>query len=203
MERYMASEALSARERILDAAGELFADSGYNGVSIADIAEAGGISSGLVYYHFKDKESLYESVVREGLHLLEETAVATLGAEGRPTDRLESFIHSYMTLLEGHPALMRLLIRAVTDVSAPAPGQVLTRSAVTIERLRSVIEEGVSLGEFRPVDTHLAATALFAIVNTLVTARVLDTPFSETAGGPIEERARSMTRLFLEGIRAC
>ncbi|MCK8115507.1 TetR/AcrR family transcriptional regulator [Anaerosoma tenue] len=199
----MAPDGLSARERILGTAGELFADRGYNGVSIADIAAASGISTGLVYYHFKDKESLYESVVRAGLHLLEETAVGTLGVEGHPTDRLQSFIHSYMTLLEGHPALMRLLIRSVTDVSSPAPGQVLTRSAVTIDRLQSVIEEGVTSGEFRPVDTHLAATALFALVNTLITARVLDTPLGQTGGASIEERARSMTGLFLEGIRAC
>jgi len=199
----MAADGLSARERILGAAGDLFADRGYNRVSVADIAEAGAISTGLVYYHFKDKESLYESVVREGLHLLEEAAVATLGAEGHPTDRLESFILSYMALLEGRAALMRLLIRSVTDVSSPAPGQVLTRSAVTVDQLRSVIEEGVSSGEFRPVDTHLAATALFAIVNTVITAPVLDTPLSETGGGSIEERARSMTRLFLEGVRAC
>jgi len=199
----MAPDGLSARERILGTAGELFADRGYNGVSIADIAAASGISTGLVYYHFKDKENLYESVVREGLHLLEETAVRTLGVEGHPTDRLQSFIHSYMTLLEGHPALMRLLIRSVTDVSSPAPGQVLTRSAVTIDRLQSVIEEGVASGEFRPVETHLAATALFALVNTLITARVLDTPLGQSGGASIEERARSMTGLFLEGIRAC
>ncbi len=77
------------------------------------------------------------------------------------------------------------------------------RSAITVDRIRSVIEESVVLGESSPVDTYLAATASSAIVNTVMTARVLATPLSERGGGSIGERARSMTRLFLEGVRAC
>ncbi|MHB8805550.1 MAG: TetR/AcrR family transcriptional regulator, partial [Coriobacteriia bacterium] len=121
----MSQSEVSARERILAAAGDHFAEQGFDGVSVADIAAASGTSTGLVYYHFKDKAALYESVVREGLHLLEDTAVRTLGGDERPLDRIGAFVSEYMALLEGQPALMRLLIRSVTDVSAPPPGHVL------------------------------------------------------------------------------
>jgi len=193
----------SAHDRILDAAGALFAERGYDGVSIADIAGASDISTGLVYYHFKDKATLYESVVHQGLQLLEETAAQALGAEGTPTERIRTFVLRYMELLEGHPALMRLLIRSVTDLSGPAPGHVLKRSGVTVARLQSVIADGIAAGEFKKTDARLAATALFALVNTLITARVLDTPLGETGGASIQEHAEFMTRLFLEGIAAC
>jgi len=193
----------SAHDRILEAAGALFAESGYDGVSIADIAGAADISTGLVYYHFKDKATLYESVVHQGLQLLEETAAQALGGEGTPTERIGTFVLQYMELLEGHPALMRLLIRSVTDLSGPAPGHVLKRSAVTIERLQSVIEDGIAANEFKQTDARMAATALFALVNTLITARVLDTPLGETGGASIQQHAEFMTRLFLEGIAAC
>ena len=193
----------SARERILATAGGFFAEQGFDGASVADIAAASGISTGLVYYYFKDKAALYESVVREGLHLLEDTAVRTLGGDSRPLDRIRAFIGEYMSLLEGQPALLRLLIRSVTDVSTPPPGHVLMRSATTIDRLHSVIDEGIACGEFRDVDSHLAATALFALVNTLITARVLETPLGQDHDGPVEGRAEFMAELFLRGVSTC
>ncbi|HSQ21430.1 MAG TPA: TetR/AcrR family transcriptional regulator [Coriobacteriia bacterium] len=197
------AEAGSARERILTIAGDLFAEHGYDAVSIADLASAAGISTGLIYYHFKDKETLYGTVVREGVHLLEETAVATLVGDRSPTDRLRLFVVSYMRLLEGKTSLMRLLIRSVSDVAGPAPRHALMRSAAIIDRLHAVIEEGVAAGEFRAVDTHLAATALFALINTLITARVLDTPLGGRSGGDIEQQASFMVELFLEGVGSC
>ncbi|MHB1136172.1 MAG: TetR/AcrR family transcriptional regulator [Coriobacteriia bacterium] len=199
----MSQSEVSARERILAAAGDHFAEQGFDGVSVADIAAASGTSTGLVYYHFKDKAALYESVVREGLHLLEDTAVRTLGGDERPIDRIGAFVSEYMALLEGQPALMRLLIRSVTDVSAPPPGHVLMRSATTIDRLQAVIDEGIACGEFRSTDSHLAATALFALVNTLITARVLETPLAHDLGDPVEVRAEFMIELFLRGVARC
>ncbi len=48
--------------RILDAAEQLFAELGYHGVTLKDVAARVGISSPLIHYHFKGKESLYEAV---------------------------------------------------------------------------------------------------------------------------------------------
>ena len=199
----MAKDDAGARERILRVSGALFAEHGFDGASIGEIAAASGTSTGLVYYHFKDKATLYESVVREGLHLLEETAIRTLGGEAPPTDRITAFVSEYMALLEGQPALMRLLIRSVTDVNAPPPGHVLMRSATTIDRLQAVLDEGIAGGEFRSTDSHLAATALFALVNTLITARVLETPLRHESGATVEARTKYMTELFLRGVASC
>lgn len=196
----MARDDAGARQRILEIAGALFADRGFDAVSVADIAAGAGTSTGLVYYHFKDKQKLYESVVRGGVHLLEEVAVRTLSAEGTPAQRVRSFVLEYMTLLAGQTALMRLLIRCVTDLGGPAPQHVLMRSVSTIDRVQSVIAEGVDTGEFRELDAHLAATALFALVNTLMTARVLDTPLGQATGSTVEAQAEFMTDLFLRGI---
>jgi AcrR family transcriptional regulator len=48
--------------RILDAAEQLFAEFGYHGVTLKDVAARVGISSTLIHYHFKGKESIYEAV---------------------------------------------------------------------------------------------------------------------------------------------
>ncbi|MDY0340883.1 MAG: TetR/AcrR family transcriptional regulator [Coriobacteriia bacterium] len=199
----MSDSEVSARERILATAGGCFAKQGFDGISVADIAAASGVSTGLVYYHFKDKAALYESVVREGLLLLEDTAVRTLDSDERPLDRIRAFIGEYMSLLDGQPALMQLFIRSVTDVSTLPPGHVLMRSATTIDRLQAVIDEGIACAEFRDMDSRLAATALFALVNTLITARVLETPPGDDSGDSVEVRAEFMAELFLRGVATC
>lgn len=49
-------------ERILDAAEELFAEFGYHGVTLKDVATRVGVSSTLIHYHFNGKESIYEAI---------------------------------------------------------------------------------------------------------------------------------------------
>jgi AcrR family transcriptional regulator len=197
------TQAGTTRERILAVAGSLFAERGFDAVSVADIAAAAGISTGLVYYHFTDKQTLYDTVVREGVHLLEDAALRSLAAPGTPEERIRGFVAEYMSLLEGHEALMRLLIRSVSDLSSPAPRHVLMRSAAIIDRLEAVIAEGIGMGVFRPLDAHLAATALFALINTLVTARVLDAPTRSPVEADIATQASFMTDLFMGGIGRC
>ena len=48
--------------RILDAAEQLFAEFGFHGVTLKDVAARVGVSSTLIHYHFKGKESIYEAV---------------------------------------------------------------------------------------------------------------------------------------------
>ena len=49
-------------ERILDAAEQLFAEFGYHGVTLKDVAKRVGVSSTLIHYHFNGKESIFEAV---------------------------------------------------------------------------------------------------------------------------------------------
>lgn len=197
------TEQATARERILGIAGDLFAERGFDAVSVADIASASGISTGLIYYHFKDKQTLFETVVRESIHLLEDAAVVSLSGQTAPEVRLTSFVTAYMKLLEEHESLMRLLIRSMSNLGSPLPRHVLMRSSAIVDRLQVVIEEGIASGVFRRVDPRLAATALFALINTLITARVLDTPLGEQAETGIEAQAAFMSELFMGGIRSC
>lgn len=57
------SVAASSRERLLDAAEELFADFGFNGVSVRQIVEKAAVNLGAIPYHFGTKENLFKSVI--------------------------------------------------------------------------------------------------------------------------------------------
>lgn len=60
----MKSHTHSVKQRILEAAGHLFAESGYDNVSSRQIAERANVRHGSIYYHFTNKETLYSNVFR-------------------------------------------------------------------------------------------------------------------------------------------
>jgi Transcriptional regulator len=53
------------REKLLNAAALCFAEKGYSGCSIADIAQEAGIAQGTMYVHFKNKEDLFKVIIQE------------------------------------------------------------------------------------------------------------------------------------------
>ncbi|MBN2322302.1 MAG: TetR/AcrR family transcriptional regulator [Spirochaetes bacterium] len=56
-------DAEGTKSRVLKSAEKLFARKGFNGTSIADISKDSGISDGLILYHFKSKDKLYQEVI--------------------------------------------------------------------------------------------------------------------------------------------
>ena len=97
-------------EAILDAAEALFAERGYEGAALRDVAERVGVRAPSLYNHFESKEALYAAVLERGvgpvLALLARAAEGDAG--GRPDgDRL---VTEVMALLARRPQLARLLL---------------------------------------------------------------------------------------------
>ena len=108
----------STRELILDVAERGFAERGYTGVSMREIAAGAGLKNqASLYHHFRDKRALYEAVLERGL-----TPIFTLVAEsgrlwrdGRADVMLETFLDRTVEHLTLHPHLPRLIQRAGLD----------------------------------------------------------------------------------------
>ncbi len=76
------------RQKILDAAEKIFADSGYDGAGMRHISDVAGVAQALIHYHFETKERLFEAVVarrsREINHLREERLAALFVCSRNP-----------------------------------------------------------------------------------------------------------------------
>jgi len=83
----------TTRDRIVEAADELFYRRGYEHTSFSDIADAVGISRGNFYYHFKTKDDILDAVIEARLANTR-TMLERWEIEGQtPADRIRSFIH--------------------------------------------------------------------------------------------------------------
>ena len=75
---------LPTKDRILDAAEQLFADSGYDGVSLRQITSAAGVELALANYHFGPKSDLFIAVVRRRADELNHERMALIAALPEP-----------------------------------------------------------------------------------------------------------------------
>jgi AcrR family transcriptional regulator len=98
-------EERDTRERLIEAAGRLFADYGFKKVTVRDIVAAAHANIAAVNYHFGDKLGLYREVVEAAIAAQETTTRESREAgEGLPADeRLRSFIRIFVGRAMKHP----------------------------------------------------------------------------------------------------
>jgi AcrR family transcriptional regulator len=96
------SKSALTRRRILEAAAGLFRRQGYAAVSMRDIAEAVGLKTGSLYYHFDSKESLISEILMlgtQGAMGAARAAVEALDPAGGPLDRLQAALTAHICFL--------------------------------------------------------------------------------------------------------
>jgi AcrR family transcriptional regulator len=120
------------RERLLEAAASVFAERGYEAARIEQIADAAGVSAGLLYRHFAGKRELYAELVhRADKELLRHLAEAA--APGPPSGRrLERGVDAVLAFVEGHRNLWRMLMRDVVDPEIAGLREESHRQAVSV-----------------------------------------------------------------------
>ena len=102
------------RQRLLDAAGAVFAEHGFRRATVREICRQAKANVAAVNYHFRDKEGLYAAVLRETHREAHEKYPPTLGLGPAPTppERLHAFVRSFLLRLfdPGRPAWHGLLM---------------------------------------------------------------------------------------------
>lgn len=95
-------------ERILDVAEEVFAEKGYEGATLRDVAKAAGLRTPSLYNHFDSKDALYAAVLERGIGPVLEALLAS--AQRGPGGEPERLVRTMMELLARRPNLPRLVL---------------------------------------------------------------------------------------------
>ena len=111
------------RERVLQAAAQLFADRGFKKVTVRDICRAARANVAAVNYHFGDKNGLYREVLQRAIDIVRATSdAARVAGEGQPAEeRLRRYIHVSLcrVVAEGHANWISRLVRR--EIADPTP----------------------------------------------------------------------------------
>ena len=165
----MANEKIiqDAKEKLLAAATRLFAEKGFAGVSIRQLAEAAGVNSATISYYYGGKEGLYEAVLATQYERLLEKfeAIADLKAP------VEEKIRQYAEVIRlNHTAEQPLMARLIQgELTSPTAcmEKVVRNYTSRIARIVSgIVQQGVEAGEFRQdIPPIFATLALAGMLN--------------------------------------
>jgi AcrR family transcriptional regulator len=161
----------TARERILQAACALIAERGIGGARIAQIANAAGVSTALVHYHFRTREVLLAETLDYAFDLAAAVRLRPAGDNGggSAAHRLADVIdQSLPTTDPGRREWQlwaELWLGAARDPSLrPIAAQMYARYRTWIA---AAIAEGIAAGEFAPVDPGDTADVAMALIDGL------------------------------------
>ena len=149
-----ASLEIGSRDKILDAAEDLFARRGFAGIGMREVAEAAGLGKSSLFHHFKSKAELYAAVVGRILDHLDARLTAALAAGGNPLARFDRWIETLIDTLAEHHNYARLLLRSLfEDDELTGAGEEEQHVDRTIQRMFAAVShllrEGMENGIFR------------------------------------------------------
>lgn len=120
------SHHVAGAENILRAAKDLFAERGFDAVSIAQIAEHAGSSKANVFHHFGSKDGLYFAVIRQATERATAHFQKAVSLDAPQAKRVESAIRGSLSVLFEDEERARLIFREVTE-SGPSRGETLAK----------------------------------------------------------------------------
>ncbi len=156
------------RAAILAAATREFAQEGVAGARTDAIARAARVNKALLYYYFKDKETLYGAVVDQMFSGLSERIHAALNSDLPPREKYLAYVGAHFDYIAGNPVLPRIAQREWMSAgrnASPHLRHIVQRYLRPIfMKVSEVLREGIAAGEFRPVDPMQFVPSTVAIV---------------------------------------
>jgi TetR/AcrR family transcriptional regulator len=202
--RRMTTAAPTTRDTILVVARQRFAERGFSGTSLADIADEVGIRPPSLFHHFPSKVALYRAVLLDAFEdwfaLMDET-MATAPVDGWP--QVERVIRTAVRFFVERPDFVRL-----ARWEALEGGSVLVEELATVlrplfERAVGFLESEMAAGRIRPCDARrLVITAYGAVLSYLSDAPLVGSLLGEdpTSAEALETEQEHIVDLFRHAL---
>ena len=146
------------REELTRTAARLFADRGYHGTSLADLAEALGIQKASLYHHIDSKEDLLWEVARAGAASFHAALDAV--PEGLPaTEKIRLALRAHLRIVAEQLDVATVFVREWRYLEGERLDEIVAERRRYEERIRDLFREGRELSELR-ADLDVATAAL-------------------------------------------
>ena len=186
----------SKRERILRAAVDVFARSGYFTAKVSEIAKAAGVADGTIYLYFDGKEDVLVTIFREHARSYLQSLERQLAHISRPEERIRVAIRHHLETV-GRDRNLAVVFQVELRHSLKFMG-LLSQMEVAdyLNIIRKIIEHGQSEGVFRRnLHPQLVAKSVFGILDEMVTSWIL----SEKEYG-LADHADELADMILTGL---
>ncbi|WOJ97025.1 helix-turn-helix domain-containing protein [Congregibacter brevis] len=158
-----AKDTLTTRDKTLAIATKLFAERGFHGVSLAQVAQELGLTKQAVLHHFSSKEKLYGEVLTVIAKELEGVISTALNSAATPEAQLEQVFEALHLSSDGARLRTKLLVRELMDVGN-------RKSDVKTWHLRHFLDQLTTMGRSLDAWADKSDTEVFAALYQLIGA---------------------------------
>jgi TetR/AcrR family fatty acid metabolism transcriptional regulator len=162
-------EPKNTKERILDAALNIFSNKGYYGTAVDEIVEEANTSKGSMYFHFPNKEQLFLALVDQFANVLERNVTTAIEQSPKGMERVQIAIENVLNTFGKYRRPAKILL-----VQAVGLGSVFEKKRMEVtdrfaELIQTYLDEAIEIGDIEPVDTEVIAHAwMGAIYNVVI-----------------------------------
>lgn len=170
---------MSTRDRLSEAAARLFAERGYHGTSISDLAAALGITKSSVYSHIGGKEELLAELTLAGADAFH-AALDALPGDASPAERVRMALRAHLTVVDRQLDVATVWLQEWRYLQGSAREQFIAERRRYERRVRSLIGEAIAAGALRAdLDLDHATLAFFSLGNWAYTWLTHETDIDE------------------------
>src|SRR5579875_2579778 len=153
-------------EQLLAAAARLMEREGSEAVSMQAVADEAGVSVGLIYSYFANKQELLLAVIVDVLDSFATRVPSAVAAAGEdPVRRLIAAFRAYCEVIDEHRHAAVLTYRESKSLSAAGRRRIKRLEVQTSQPLREIIAAGIAAEVFQPVDVDLVAYNLLLLAH--------------------------------------
>ncbi len=163
----------STKDRILDAAVDVFARKGYHGAGVEDIVAASGTSKGAFYHYFPSKQAIFLRLMDDLAEVVEQGVEGAISAEQGAMAKVEAALRVVIETAAEQRDLAKILL-----VEAVGLGPEFEQNRLEIHRrfarvIQGHLDRAVAGGDIVPQDTALVARAWFGALNEVISQWLL------------------------------
>ena len=163
-------------EKIITAARKTFAEYGYSGTHVDEIARRAGVNKATLYYQIGDKDTLYARVIHQVLGNIAQNVARAVAEANSPEAKLKAYILFMADAVDRNPELPPIMMRELASGGLHLPRLVTEDMASVLTVLLGILEEGKEKNVFNDV------------VPFLVHAMIMGSIMLFKMGTPIKER---------------
>jgi len=156
--------------RIFEVAAKLFAEKGYNGVSMREISEMSKVSKPTIYYYFGNKEGIFKELIEVGMKYGSEKTEEIIASDMPIKQKLIKLVQNRFQASYKHPELAKFYLSVfVTSENIPFIDDYQTFVKKHRKMLIDIIRQGVVSGEFGPrTNPELAVEIIGAVLGHFI-----------------------------------
>jgi TetR/AcrR family transcriptional regulator len=158
-------------EKILIAALGEFADKGFEGARVDEIARRACVNKAMLYYHVGDKKALYAEVLHGVIGRVAERVEQEIEKAGNPEEKLRTYVREFYSAIRCNPEMPRIMMREIASGGINLPDIFFKDLLRIISIITGVIETGTKSGVFiktLPPLVHVMILGGIISANTII-----------------------------------